>query len=198
MREEDASVDRERDFALDNSVSMGVDLVEIERIRTILKRSPSFARRAFSDDERAYCDASSSPEFHYATRFAAKEAVLKALGTGFSEGIGVRDIEVVLNSKGKPRVRLYRRAADVAHDKGVREIPLSLSYTHSDAVACALVITDEVVEATKKRVDPTEELTRQFKQARALLDELDAPENSPVADVQPDLFEGDRRREGTE
>lgn len=198
MREEDASVDRERDFALDNSVSMGVDLVEIERIRTILKRSPSFARRAFSDDERAYCDASSSPEFHYATRFAAKEAVLKALGTGFSEGIGVRDIEVVLNSKGKPRVRLYRRAADVAHDKGVREIPLSLSYTHSDAVACALVITDEVAEATKKRVDPTEELTRQFKQARALLDELDAPENSPVADVQPDLFEGDRRREGTE
>lgn len=198
MREEDASVDRERDFALDNSVSMGVDLVEIERIRTILKRSPSFARRAFSDDERAYCDASSSPEFHYATRFAAKEAVLKALGTGFSEGIGVRDIEVVLNSKGKPRVRLYRRAADVAHDKGVREIPLSLSYTHSDAVACALVITDEVVEATKKRVDPTEELTRQFKQARALLDELDAPENSPVADVQPDLFEGDRRGEGGE
>ena len=88
---------------------------------------------------------------HYATRFAAKEAVLKALGTGFSEGIGWLDVEVRRTSKGRPYVVLTGRAREVAREQGVREIPLSLSYTHTDAM---------------------EELTRQFKDARALLDDL--------------------------
>lgn len=157
---------------LGDSVSMGVDIVEIERMRTILKRTPSFARRCFSEEEQKYCNATASPEFHYATRFAAKEAVLKALGTGFSKGIGVRDVEVVLNSKGKPRVRLHRRAAEVAAELGIEEIPLSLSYTHIEAVACALALTSDSRAAVQKRIDPTEELTRKFKEARTLLDEL--------------------------
>lgn len=160
--------------ALGDSVSMGVDIVEIERMRAILKRSPAFARRSFSEAEQEYCNASASPEFHYATRFAAKEAVLKALGTGFSNGIGVRDVEVVLNSKGKPRVRLHRRAAEVASELGIEEIPLSLSYTHSEAVACAMALTKDSRIVVQKRVDPTEELTRKFKEARSLLDELPA------------------------
>ena len=79
--------------AVDGAVGLGVDIVEIERMRKILKRSPAFARKVFSCEECCYCDATSQPEVHYATRFAAKEAVLKALGTGFSEGIGVRDAQ---------------------------------------------------------------------------------------------------------
>lgn len=158
---------------LPDSVSLGVDIVEIERMRSILKRSPAFARRAFSEDEQTYCNSTATPEYHYATRFAAKEAVLKALGTGFSDGIGLRDVEVVADKLGKPRIRLYRRAREVALAKGVTELPISLSYTHKEAVACAMALTDEAkVAARPQSQNPTAELTRQFKEARSLLDEI--------------------------
>ena len=97
---------------VEGQVGLGVDIVEIERMRRILARTPSFARKVFSEAERAYCDAKANPEVHYATRFAAKEAVVKALGTGFSEGIGVRDIEVRRTTKGRPYVVLTGRARE--------------------------------------------------------------------------------------
>ena len=152
----------------DESVGLGVDIVEIERMGKILERSPAFAEKVYSAAERAYCDGHAHPEVHYATRFAAKEAVLKALGTGFSEGIGWLDVEVRRTSKGRPYVVLTGRAREL----GVREIPISLSYTHTDAVACAMAITEESVAAQERRRDPMEALTRQFKEARAMLDDL--------------------------
>lgn len=155
-------------------VGLGVDIVEIERMKKILARTPSFAKKIFSEAEQKYCDSKPTPEIHYATRFAAKEAVLKALGTGFAEGIRPRDIEVVRNSKGKPSVALSGRAKEVAESYGVLELPLSLSYTHQDAVACAMAITSESVRVAEERVDPMEELAKQFKEARSLLDEMDA------------------------
>ncbi|WP_418931533.1 holo-ACP synthase [Gordonibacter pamelaeae] len=161
--------------ALEGQVGLGVDIVEIARVRRILERTPSFRERVFSEEERAYCDAAANPEVHYATRFAAKEAVVKALGTGFTRGIGVRDIEVRRNAKGRPYVVLSGRAKEVAAEQGVRELPLSLSFTHTDAVACAMAITEDSLRAAEKRVDPMEELSRQFKEARSMLDELDAP-----------------------
>ncbi|MCI8366668.1 MAG: holo-ACP synthase [Eggerthellaceae bacterium] len=154
------------------TVGLGVDVVEISRMEAILGRTPSFAEKVFSEDERAYCDKSSNRAAHYATRFAAKEAVLKALGTGFSEGIAFLDVEVCRNAKGKPSVALHGRAAEIAQEMGVREIPLSLSYTHSEGVACALAITESSVEAKEKRKDPMEELAAQFKEARSFLDEI--------------------------
>ncbi len=167
----------------DGSVGLGVDIVEIERMRKILKRSPAFARKVFSGEERSYCDATAAPEIHYATRFAAKEAVLKALGTGFSEGIGVRDIEVRRTSKGRPYAVLSGRAREIAKEMGVRELPLSLSYTHAEAVACAMAITDGSVRAQESRRDPMEELSRQFKEARAMLDDLDGASSSSSTQV---------------
>ncbi len=167
----------------DGSVGLGVDIVEIERMRKILKRSPAFARKVFSGEERSYCDATAAPEIHYATRFAAKEAVLKALGTGFSEGIGVRDIEVRRTSKGRPYAVLSGRAREIAKEMGVRELPLSLSYTHAEAVACAMAITDGSVRAQESRRDPMEELSRQFKEARAMLDDLDGASASSSTQV---------------
>lgn len=160
---------------IEGAVGLGVDIVEIERMKRILERTPSFARRVFSCEECCYCDATASPEAHYATRFAAKEAVVKALGTGFSRGIGVRDIEVKRSSKGRPYVVLSGRAKQIAREMGVRELPISLSYTHTDAVACALAITDESRRAAEERKDPMVELGRQFKEARAMLDDIDAP-----------------------
>lgn len=167
--------------AVEGAVGLGMDIVEIARMRTILQRTPSFRTRVFSEDERAYCDATAAPEVHYATRFAAKEAVVKALGTGFSQGIGVRDIEVRRNAKGRPYVVLSGRAKEVARDQGVRELPLSLSYTHTDAVACAMAITEDSVRAQEERVNPMEELAKQFKEARSMLDELDAPKKADPA-----------------
>lgn len=156
----------------DDQVGLGVDVVEIARMERILERTPSFAVKVFSEEERAYCDATAHPATHYATRFAAKEAVVKALGTGFSQGIAVRDIEVRRNPKGRPCVRLSGRAQEVAREMGVREIPVSLSFTHSEAVACAMAITEGAVAASEKRVDPAEELASRFKDARKMLDEL--------------------------
>ena len=127
---------------IDGAVGLGVDIVDIARMKRILERTPSFARKVYSDEERAYCLDKATPEVHFATRFAAKEAVVKALGTGFSGGIGVRDIEVRRTSKGRPNVVLSGRAKEVARELGVRELPISLSYTHTEAVACAMAITE--------------------------------------------------------
>ena len=151
---------------------MGIDLVDIARIKRILARSPRFASKVFSETERAYCDSCANPEAHYATRFAAKEAVLKALGCGFAPGVTVRDIEVVRNAKGTPRVVLHGRAAGIARELGVQSLPLSLSFTHDEAVACAMAITGESVKAMERRADPMRKLVQQFKEARTLLDEL--------------------------
>ncbi len=167
--------------AVDGAVGLGVDIVEIARMKKILARTPSFAARVFSEDERAYCESTAAPEVHFATRFAAKEAVVKALGTGFSRGIGVRDIEVRRNTKGRPYVLLSGRAKEIAREQGVRELPISLSFTHAEAVACAMAITEDSVRAAEKRVDPMEELAKQFKEARGMLDELEAKPAAPSA-----------------
>lgn len=156
----------------DGSVGLGVDIVEIARMQAILERSPHFAERVFSETERAYCDGTANPATHYALRFAAKEAVVKALGTGFAEGIGVRDIEVERAKSGRPSAKLSGRALEVANEQGVRDLSLSLSFTHTDAVACALAVTEASVRATEKRKDPMEELAKQFKETRKILDEL--------------------------
>lgn len=155
-------------------VGLGVDIVEVDRMRSILARTPSFTERVFSEEERAYADAHSDPAKHYAARFAAKEAVLKSLGTGFSDGIGLRDVEVVNNAKGRPIVRLYGRAAEIASAMDVYDLPLSLTHSTNDAIACVIAITkDSKVEAVK-RANPTDELARQFKEARGMLDDIDA------------------------
>ncbi|MEG0620034.1 MAG: holo-ACP synthase [Raoultibacter sp.] len=175
------------DPAFGGEVGLGVDIVEISRMVAILGRTPSFARKVFSEEEVAYCEAFATPAIHYATRFAAKEAVLKALGTGFSRGISARDVEVKRNAKGKPSVVLHGAAKRVAAEKGVVELPVSLSYTHTDAVACAMAITADSLRAAEQRINPMEELTKRFKDARSLLDEMDqqaptAPDPAAPAD----------------
>lgn len=168
----DAGQDAQAPAADAGQVGLGIDLVDIARMKRVLERTPSFARKVFSDDERAYCDAHANREAHYATRFAAKEAVVKALGTGFSQGITVRDIEVARNAKGAPRVVLHGRAAEIAREQGVLSLPISLSFTHDEAVACAMAITGESVKAMQRRTDPMRQLARQFKEARSLLENL--------------------------
>ena len=164
---------------------IGVDMVEIARMEKVLARRPNFAKRVFTADERAYCDRMARPAQHYAARFAAREAVLKALGTGFSGGIGVADVHVTRNEAGQPQAQLEGRAAQIAAERGVREVALSLSYTHDVAVANAVAVTDEVRPQQEDRPDPRAELRKSFREARSVLDELDELERVEVRDDAP-------------
>lgn len=150
---------------------LGVDIVEIDRMRVALERSPAIRERLFSAEERAYCEKRGRPEVHYALRFAAKEAVLKALGTGFS-GMRFTDVEVVREANGRPVPFLSGRAAERAAELGVVEMHLSLSFTHSTAVASAVAITEDARPRKDERPDPRAQLAASFKEARALLDEV--------------------------
>jgi holo-[acyl-carrier protein] synthase len=152
---------------------LGVDIVEIDRMRLALERHPRMKERIFSAEERAYCDARNRPYIHYATRFAAKEAVLKALGMGFSGGIRFTDVEVLRDERGRPVPRLTGRAAEIAAEAGVVEMHLSLSFTHTTAVASAVVITEEMRPRREEAAPtPHEQLAASFKDARRILDEV--------------------------
>ncbi len=155
------------------TVGLGVDIVEIDRMRSVLDRTPSFARKVFTDAEQAFCNAKANPATHYAARFAAKEAVCKALGTGIMAcGVRMTDVEVVRDNRGKPAVALHGRAAQIARDQGVIDVPLSLTYTHNVAVANAVAITKESQVEREKRRDVKAELAQQFKSMRSMLDDL--------------------------
>jgi holo-[acyl-carrier protein] synthase len=120
-------------------IGIGVDLVEVERMRTTLARTPGVARRLFTDDERAYCERRRDPTERYAARFAAKEAVMKALGVGLG-AFGFHDVEVVKARSGDPSVRLSGKAATLAAERGVREWRLTLTHTASLAEAIAVAL----------------------------------------------------------
>lgn len=155
------------------TVGLGVDIVEIARMRRVMERTPSFAAKVFTEAERAYCDSKANPTTHYAARFAAKEAVCKALGTGILvDGMRMTDVEVVRDSRGKPTVALHGQAAARAKDQGVLDIPLSLAYTHSVAVANAVAITEASQVERERRRDVKAELAQQFKEMRGMLDDL--------------------------
>ena len=150
-------------------VGVGVDMVEVARMQRILKRTPSFTKRVFSPEEVAYCTSKPNPAMHFAARFAAKEAVVKALGTGFSCGIGVRDIEVVLD-KGRPSVVLAGRAAEVAQEADITDIEISLTHTETEAMAFVVAIS-RLANQKAQESDPVKELAQRFKEAKAMFDE---------------------------
>ena len=118
----------------DHAMSVGVDLLEIERLEQALERRPRLAERLFTDGERAYAAGRARPGQHLAARFCAKEAVAKALGL---EAWSFRDVEV-LSGDGPPQVRLYGAAAKRAAELGV-EVRVSLTHTRRDAAAVAIL-----------------------------------------------------------
>jgi len=119
-------------------VSVGVDIVEIERIaRTLARFGERFLRRVYTEAEIAYCRGKPS---RLAARFAAKEAVAKALGVGvfWHEGVYWRDVEVIRDHRGKPGVRLHGGALERAQQEGLTNWALSLSHSREYAVAMAV------------------------------------------------------------
>jgi holo-[acyl-carrier protein] synthase len=117
----------------------GIDIVEIARLEEVIaRRGHRFADRVFTESERAYCDGRPRPAIHYAGRFAVKEAVLKAIRTGWVKGIRWTDIEVTLGASGAPSVRLTGGALARARKIGVTSFHISISHTDTNAVACAI------------------------------------------------------------
>ena len=125
-----------------NVMGIGIDLVENERMQKTLRRwSRSFKKKVFLPRECSYCDTRAEPWNHYAGRFAVKEAVSKAFGTGVSEHIGWLDIEVVRDRRtGAPSVRLSAKGNKLAKNRGVEQILVSLAHTRHYAVAQALLV----------------------------------------------------------
>ena len=117
----------------------GVDIVEIARFEKFLKQgNDSLFERLFTPGEMAYCSAKKQSAQHYALRFAAKEAFLKALGTGLRDHLSWKDMEVVNDALGKPELKLYRRAEELFNQAGLGGCFLSLS--HDAGCAIAMVV----------------------------------------------------------
>ena len=120
-------------------LSVGIDLVEIERLDEVMRRrGERFARRVFTPAERAYCDGRPRPVIHYAGRFAVKEAVLKALRTGWVKGISWQDVEVQSGPGGEPSAVLSGGALERAEAMGLTELHISIAHTDHYAVATAV------------------------------------------------------------
>jgi holo-[acyl-carrier protein] synthase len=121
---------------------IGIDIVETERIgRAIERQGDRFLSRCFTAEEVEYCRSHGASNQSFAARFAAKEAVSKAFGTGIGEKMSFNDIEVTRDPSGKPGIRLHRAAAEHAQELGVLEVKVSLSHTANYATAYAMVLT---------------------------------------------------------
>ena len=117
-------------------VGMGVDIAEVERVRAAIERhGEPFLRRLFTQKEREYCEQFRNKYERYAGRFAAKEAGMKALGTGWRRGVRWVDFEVVREKGGRPSLKLAGEAEKIAKQIGVKHIALSITHTEEQALA---------------------------------------------------------------
>ena len=117
-------------------VSIGIDIVEVYRIRETISRTPRFVERVYTESERRYCEAKGAAAAQsFAARFAAKEAFLKALKTGWRGKITWHDIEIISDESGVPSLKISGEAQKILENLGADKIHLSLSHTTEHAVA---------------------------------------------------------------
>lgn len=116
----------------------GIDIIEVERIRNVLERDTGFRDKIFTPEEIRYCESKKNKYQHYAARFSAKEALMKAIGTGWRFGIRFADIEVFHNDLGQPQIRVSGKANEMLSDLSISKIHVSLS--HLKELATAIVI----------------------------------------------------------
>jgi holo-[acyl-carrier protein] synthase len=124
-----------------NVAGIGIDVVEVGRISSsIAEFGERFITRIFTERERAYCADKAKPELHYAARFAAKEAVAKALGTGIGKEVGWLDLEVVRGENGEPSLQLSGKALEFCEAQGIGEVKISLTHAREYAAANAVAL----------------------------------------------------------
>jgi len=120
-------------------VGIGTDIVEVTRIGEMIERHGEiFLQRVFTEGEIRYCQERKLAMQHYAGRWAAKEAVMKTLGTGFSKGVGWRDIEVASQKSGQPIILLSGGAKEMTKVMGIDEVLISISHCRAYATATAI------------------------------------------------------------
>jgi len=117
----------------------GIDIIEVSRIRAVLEKDIGFREKIFTAGEIAYCETKRHKYENYAARFSAKEAFLKAIGTGWRFGIRFADIEVYHDEYGKPMIRLHGKAEELAKNEGISKIHVSLSHLKETATAIVVV-----------------------------------------------------------
>jgi holo-[acyl-carrier protein] synthase len=117
-------------------VGTGIDLAEVSRIAASIERfGDRFLRRVYTEGEIRYCESKANRAERYAARFAAKEAAMKALGTGWNHGVRWRDIEVTRQPGGRPTIAFHGKAAEFAARLGAAHVALSLTHTAEQAIA---------------------------------------------------------------
>ena len=122
-------------------VGIGTDLIEVDRIANMVeKHGDLFLSRVYSKEEIRYCSARGAAAQHYAGRWAAKEAVLKVLGTGWAKSIKWNEISVVNEGSGRPVIELDGRAKEIAAQLGIDEMMISISHSRDHAIAYAMGI----------------------------------------------------------
>lgn len=122
-------------------IGTGIDIIEVSRIAEKVSKENGFTRKIFSEGEIDFCETGTKKHEHYAARFAAKEAFLKATGLGLNAGFELCEIEVVTDALGKPAIKLHGNFQQLAVENGWNKIHLSLS--HVQAMACAVVIIEK-------------------------------------------------------
>lgn len=123
-------------------VGMGTDIAEVDRIRQSIERyGDRFTHRIYTPAERAYASRKANWAERYAARFAAKEAGMKAIGTGWRRGVTWKDFEVTNEPSGRPTLKLHGVAAEIARSLGAMRISVSL--THTESMAFAVVILED-------------------------------------------------------
>ena len=120
---------------------IGTDLIEVERVAHKMDKKEGFRELVFSADEIIYCEARANKYEHYAARFAAKEAFLKAIGTGWRNGTAFNEIEIFNDEEGKPEIRFLGNTANTIAGLKLGKIFVSLS--HLKTMACAMVIIEK-------------------------------------------------------
>ena len=121
-------------------IGIGTDIVNIQRIERAVERfGERFINKVFTDKEAIVCKGKKDPSQHLAARFAAKEAVLKSLGTGISNGIGFKDVEVSRMKGKRPEIILHGKGKEMAESLGVKDIHISISHDGGLAVAFAVI-----------------------------------------------------------
>lgn len=120
---------------------IGIDVVEVDRIEdAIARQGEVFLRKLFTENERQYCEKQKRPAMHYAARFAAKEAVSKALGTGIGGKAGWLEMEVVRGESGAPTMMFCGKAREFLTAEGIAEVQVSLSHARDYAAANAVAV----------------------------------------------------------
>jgi holo-[acyl-carrier protein] synthase len=119
-------------------IGTGIDIIEVERIALRVGKDNGFKNLVFSEHEMSYCDSKAAPFEHYAARFAAKEAFLKAVGRGWDSGLQWNEIEIINETNGKPSLHITGTTEKMLAPMGIRVIHVSLS--HLKSMATAIVI----------------------------------------------------------